>query len=140
MRARIVPALSMASLLVAPCAVSAAGPFHTDQGGREFRVPSDRMTAPPPFSAPRHFRRHVFPIVPVYPPDYVVSEPPDDVVILQRAPVPPPPPPPPAAAATPKILEPPAPIAPTSDGSHRVIVQRGSNIEVLTFPASRYQP
>jgi len=78
----------------------------------------------------------VFPIVPVYPPDYVVSEPPDDVVILQRAPVPPPPAPP----ATPKILAPPAPTAPASDGSHRVIVQRGSDIEVQSFPASRYQP
>ena len=133
MRARIVTALSMAALLVAPCAVSAAGPFHLDQGGREFRVPSDRMTAPPPFSVPRRFGRHEFPIVPVYPPDYVVAEPSDDVVILQRAPVPPPPAPP----ATPKILEPPAPIAPASDGSHRVIVQRGSNIEVQSFPAGR---
>jgi hypothetical protein len=135
MRARIVPALSMASLLVAPCAVSAAGPFHTDRGGREFRVPSNRMTAPPRLSVPRHFGRHVFPIVPVYPPDYVVDEPSEGVVILPRAPVPPPPPP--AAAATPKILEPPAPTAPTSDGSHRVIVQRGSNIEVQSFPAGR---
>jgi hypothetical protein len=137
MRARIVTALSMASLLVAPCAVSAAGPFHPDQGGREFRVPSDRMTPLPPFGVRRHFGRRVFPIVPAYPPDYVVDEPSDDVVILPRAPVPPPPPAPPAPAAAAKILEPPAPTAPASDGSHRVIVQHGSTIEVQSFPAGR---
>src|SRR5258706_5470262 len=103
MRARIVTALSMAALLVAPCAVSAAGPFHPDQGGREFRVPSDRMTTPPPFGVRRHFGRRVFPIVPAYPPDYV-DEPSDDVVTLPRAPVLPPPPAPPAPAAAATII------------------------------------
>src|SRR5438105_13944622 len=92
MRARIVLALSMASLLIAPCAVSAGGPLHPEHGG-EFRVRPDRVRTTPPFSAPRHLGRHVLRIVPVYVPDDVAYAPSDGRVIVPRAPLPPPPPP-----------------------------------------------
>jgi hypothetical protein len=43
----------------------------------------------------------------------------------------------PAPAPDPKFVFPPTPNAPSSGGSHTVIVQRGSQIEVLSFPAIR---
>ena len=42
-----------------------------------------------------------------------------------------------APVPDPKFLFPPAPSSPSPAGSHTVIVQRGSRIEVLTFPTAR---
>jgi len=42
-----------------------------------------------------------------------------------------------ALPADPKFVFPPTPSSPSPDGSHTVIVQRGSQIEVLSFPTAR---
>jgi hypothetical protein len=45
--------------------------------------------------------------------------------------------PPPAPVLDPKFVSPPTQSAPSQPGSHTVIVQRGSQIEVQSFPAAR---
>jgi len=54
------------------------------------------------------------------------------VPVVVQTPRPPEPP-----VADPKFVFPPAPRAPDPPGTHTVIVQRGSEIEVLSFPATR---
>jgi hypothetical protein len=43
----------------------------------------------------------------------------------------------PVLVPDPKFVSPPTPSAPSQPGSHTVIVQRGSQIEVQSFPAAR---
>jgi hypothetical protein len=43
----------------------------------------------------------------------------------------------PVPVPDPKFVSPPTPSAPSQPGSHTVIVQRGSQIEVQSFPAAR---
>jgi hypothetical protein len=56
------------------------------------------------------------------------------VVVIPQVPAPLPVAAPPA---DPKFVYPPAPSSPSPAGSHTVIVQRGSQIEVQSFPAAR---
>jgi hypothetical protein len=64
---------------------------------------------------------------------------PEEVVVIPQFAVASPVVAPPVVAppADPKFVFPPTPSSPSPDGSHTVIVQRGSQIEVQSFPTAR---
>jgi hypothetical protein len=143
------------ALTVAALVVSSPGVSHADGKGigrgHSFREPSRSISTFP--MSPRRDRRFdrspfaAMAVVPWYPyggtavipwdpyesaPDAVVPEGPAGIA----APVivaPPPEPPVPA----PKFVFPPTPSAPEGTSTHTVIVQRGSKIEIQSFPSTR---
>ena len=140
---RFLLTLTTAGLLVSmPCRGDAGGPadrFGMGTAGR-FHRPSS-ISVPAPFlsvSPPIRFsnRSIWYPSVPsgsgaVYmaPPQVVVVP----MLVQQFSSVVPPP----APVPDPKFVSPPTQSAPNQPGSHTVIVQRGSQIEVQSFPAAR---
>src|SRR5262245_5929027 len=137
------PIIATAALLMSiPSRSDAGGPadrFGMGRGG-EFRTQNSFFVSPPALSMSAPFRFHNrsvwYPYIPqgsgaVYmaPPQvYVVPMPVQQVSREVPAPVPVP---------DPKFISPPAQSAPSQPGSHTVIVQRGSQIEVQSFPAPR---
>ena len=130
MRPGFVPtAFIVALLVVIPRLADAGGAFPTDRG-HAFRAPSVPVHARPSFSAPRRFAGR--PFVPfVAGPRDAYEVPDDDVIVLQPVPSAPPVERP---VAEPKFLSPPAPAAPGSAGARAVVIQRGSKIEIQSFP------
>ena len=125
-------------------ALVVSAPAVTDAGGRlgmgrghAFRGPSNSVSAfPVSPRAHRRFDRTPFggmAVIPWEPNDIVVPVAPPDVPVIVRNV----PPPPEAPVPDPKFVLPPAPSAPEPAGSHTVIVQRGSKIEVQSFPTAR---
>jgi hypothetical protein len=140
---RFLLTLTIAGLLVSvPCRGDAGGPadrFGMGKAGGFHRrssisVPAPFLSVSPPF---RFSNRSVwYPSVPsgsgaVYmaPPQVVVVP----MLVQQVSSVVPPP----APVPDPKFVSPPTQSAPSQPGSHTVIVQRGSQIEVQSFPAAR---
>ena len=140
---RLLLTLAIAGLVTSiPCLGDAGGPADRFGMGKAggFRKPSSTL-APTPFlsvSPPFRFRNRSvwYPSIPegsgavwMAPPQVVVVP-----MLVQQvssevpAPVPVP---------DPKFVSPPTPSAPSQPGSHTVIVQRGSQIEVQSFPAAR---
>jgi hypothetical protein len=135
-------ALTIAALAVSTPGVSQAGGRLGMGRGHSFGEPSGSISTFP--MSPRGHRRFDgipfdgTAIVPWTPSDstpyVVVPEDPAEVpvpVIVQSAPPPEPP------APDPKFVFPPTPSAPEPPGTPTVIVQRGSKIEVQSFPAAR---
>jgi hypothetical protein len=140
---RLLLTLAAAALLTStPCPGDAGGPagrFGMGKAGgfREpssFLVPPPFLTVAPPFRFPN--RSVWYPLIPqssaavwMVPPQVVVVP-----MLVQQvssevpAPVPVP---------DPKFVFPPAQSPPSKPGSHTVIVQHGSQIEVQSFPAAR---
>jgi len=132
---RLLPTLTIAALLTSiPCPGYTGDRFGMGDGGG-FRAP---IFVPPHlgvsslFRVPRGFVRHPFfavgrGVLWVGPPEVVVAP-----VFVQpvRSEVPVPVP-------DPKFVDPPTQSAPSTPGSHTVIVQRGSTIEVQSFPVAR---
>ena len=134
------------ALLLVPAAPSYAWGGHGGHGGRDFhghgvivagpsRAPSIMFMSPhhgmrSPFRGPDGFVRQPFfawdPGVGWVGPSEVVVIPQFAEPVPIAAPVP-----------DPKFLFPPTPSAPSPAGSHTVIVQRGSQIEVQSFPTAR---
>ena len=144
MRLFRVVALTIAPLVVgAPC-VSLAGGFGVGHG-QSLRGPSgSTSTFPMSPRRDRGFDRNPFAgkaVVPWYPyggtayesvPYAVVPAGPAEIpasVIVAPPPEPP--------VADPKFVFPPTPSGPEPASTHTVIVQRGSKIEVQSFPAAR---
>ena len=135
---RLLPTLTIAALLTSiTCPGYAGDRFGMGDGGG-FRAPSTIFVPPhlgvsSPFRVPRGFVRHPFfavgpGVVWVGPPEVVVAP-----VFVQpvRSEVPVPVPVP-----DPKFVDPPTQSAPSTPGSHTVIVQHGSKIEVQAFPVA----
>src|SRR5215475_1430015 len=132
-------------LITTIAAVAVSVPSIAHAGGRlgmghghAFRGPSNSVSAfPVAPRAHRRFERNQFggtAVIPWEPNDIVVPMVPPDVPVFVRN-VPPPPPEAPVPDA--KFVLPPAPSGPEAAGSRTVIVQRGSKIEVQSFPTSR---
>jgi hypothetical protein len=132
-------------LITTIAAVAVSVPSIAHAGGRlgmghghAFRGPSNSVSAfPVSPRAHRRFDRNQFggtAVIPWEPNDIVVPVVPPDVPpgTVQYLP-----PPPEAPVPDPKFVLPPAPSAPEPAGSHTVIVQRGSKIEVQSFPTAR---
>jgi hypothetical protein len=142
MRLMRVLTLTLVALAASAPGISYAGGRLGMGRGHVFREPSSTIsTFPMSPRAHQRFDRHRFggtAIIPWDPFDesdpYVVVPEPAQVpvpVIVRNAPPPEPP------VADPKFVFPPAPSAPEPAGSHTVVVQRGSKIEVQSFPATR---
>jgi hypothetical protein len=136
MRLLRVLTLTVAALVVsAPCVTDAGSPLGMGQG-HAFRGPSNSISTFPTSPRTHHrFDRSPFggaAVIPWDPYDAVMPAVPAEVPVIVRN-VPPPDPP----VADPKFVFPPAPSAPEPAGSHTVIVQRGSRIEVQSFPPAR---
>jgi len=130
--------LTIVALVVStPCVTHAGGRFDMNQG-HAFRGPSSSISRfPMSPRAHRRFDRNPFggaAFIPWDPFDTDVAAVPPDVPVIVRNVAPPVPEPP---VADPKFVFPPAPRAPEPAGSHTVIVQRGSKIEVQSFPPAR---
>jgi hypothetical protein len=149
MRLSRVLALTIAALVVSSPGVSHAGGLGLGRG-HSFPQPSGSISTFP--MSPRGDRRldrnpltrwqlspgtpsagrRLSPGTPMSRPPYaVVPEGPAETAVPVIAPPPEPP------LADPKFVFPPTPSAPELTGSHTVIVQRGSKIEVQSFPAAR---
>jgi hypothetical protein len=143
-------ALTIAALLVSSPAVSHADGLGMGRG-HSFREPSGSIsTFPMSPRGDRHFDRNPFAgmaVVPWYPfggtavipwdpyesvPYAVVPEGPAEIAVPVIAAPPPEPPVP-----DPKFVFSPTPSAPEVTVTHTVIIQRGSKIEVQSFPATR---
>lgn len=128
--------LTIVALVVStPCVTHAGGRFGMSQG-HAFRGPSSSIStfrmSP---RAHRRFDRNPFggaAVIPWDPFDTDVAAVPPDVPVIVRNVAPPEPP-----VADPKFVFPPAPRAPEPAGSHTVIIQRGSKIDVQSFPPAR---
>jgi hypothetical protein len=125
--------LVIAVLSVSMPGVTNAGGSFAMGPGRAFRGPSNSISRfPATPRAHRGFDRNPFAgtgIITVDPGEAVVGEDPAELpVIVPNAPPSQPP------VADPKFVFPPAPSAGEPAGSHTVIVQRGSRIEVQSFP------
>jgi hypothetical protein len=149
MRLSRVLALTIAALVVSSPGVSHAGDLGLGRG-HSFPEPSGSISTFP--MSPRGDRRldrnplTAMAVVPWYPfggtavipwdpyesaPYAVVPEGPAETAVPVIVPPPEPP------VADPKFVFPPTHSAPELTGSHTVIVQRGSKIEVQSFPAAR---
>ena len=128
--------LTIVALVVStPCVTHAGGRLRMDHG-HAFRGPSNSIStfrmSP---RAHRRFDRNPFggaAVIPWDPFDVDVAAVPPDVPVIVRNVAPPEPP-----VADPKFVFPPAPSAPEPAGSHTVIIQRGSKIDVQSFPPAR---
>jgi hypothetical protein len=140
---RVVTVAITALVVSTPAAAQAGGRLGMGHGpGQGFRGPSDSVSAFP--MSPRPHRRFdrgrgrfgAFggtAVIPWEPNDIVVPVVPGDPPVFVRNA----PPAPEAPVPDAKFVLPPAPGAPEPDGSRQVIVQRGSKIEVQSFPAAR---
>jgi hypothetical protein len=129
--------MAITALVMSIPAVSEAG-GRLGMGQRPgFRGPSNSVSAfPMSPRAHRRFDRRPFAgtaVIPWEPNDIVVPVVPGDAPVVVRSA----PQAPEAPAPDPKFVLPPAPSAPEPDGSRQVIVQRGSRIEVQSFPSVR---
>jgi hypothetical protein len=128
--------LSVAVLGVNLPGVTHAGGRPAMVPGHAFQGPSNSIsTFPTSRRAHRRFDTSLFAgtaIMPWDSIDVVVREVPAGVPVIVRNEPPNQPP-----VADPKFVFPPAPGAPEPAGSHTVIVQRGSSIEVQSFPPTR---
>jgi hypothetical protein len=133
---------TVALLTSIPCRGDAGGPADRFGMGKNggFRAKNSFFASPPALSMSPAFRFHNrsvwYPSIPQGS-GAVVMAPPQVLVVpmvvqpVSReipAPVPVP---------DPKFISPPTQSAPSQPGSHTVIVQRGSQIEVQSFPAAR---
>jgi len=129
--------VAITALVVSTPAVPQAGGRLGMGQGHGFRGPSNSVSAfPMSPRAHRRFDRRAFggaAVIPWEPNDIVVPVDPGGAPVVVWTP----PPPPEAPVPDPKFVLPPAPGAPEPDGSHKVIVQRGSKIEVQSFPTAR---
>jgi hypothetical protein len=139
---RLLLILATAGLLTSiPCPGDAGGPADRFGMGKAggFRKPSSTLVPTPFLSVSPPFRfpnRSIwYPSIPegsgaVWMAPQVVVVP---MLVQQVSSVVPPP----APVPDPKFVSPPTQSAPSQPGSHTVIVQRGSQIEVQSFPAAR---
>ena len=122
--------VSAGALLTVSPVASAGGRIMTGRGGG-VRGPSAPITVPPGFGSRHRFPRHPF-VGGVVTNDVVVEvvrEVPVAVPVMVRespSPVPP--------IGDPKFIFPPQASPSGEAGSHTVVIQRGSNVEVQSFP------
>jgi hypothetical protein len=133
---RRVAMIIAALFLGTPCVVDAGGRIGivADPGTR---IPEMR-SVPPPRHRPHRSPRHRFPpglLGPVgafFPASEFFDDRPD--VTPDPAPVAQPPAPDPPPVAEPKMLFPPAPAPLDPTGARSIVIQRGDQLEVQTFP------
>src|SRR5262245_48648705 len=143
MRLMRLPIIATAALLMSiPCRSDAGGPADRFGMGRagEFRTQNSFSVSPPALSMSAPFRFHNrslwSPYIPqgsgaVYmaPPQLYVVPMPVQQVSREI--------PPPVPVPDPKFISPPTQSPPSPPGSRTVIVQRGAQIEVQSFPDAR---
>ena len=141
---RFLVTLATTGLLMSiPCRGDAGGPVDRFGMGRAggFRTSNSFFVSPRAHSVAAPFRFHNRSVW--YPPIYggyggygdVYAAPPQVVVVPML--VPQGPSEAPVPVPDPKFVSPPTQTAPSQPGTHTVIVQRGSQIEVQSFPAAR---
>lgn len=123
--------ISAGVLLTVPPVASGGGRVMTGRGGGGFRGPSAPITVPPAFSGRHRFLRHPF-VGGVGTNDGVVEvvrEVPVAVPVVVREDRPTVPP-----VGDPKFIFPPQASPAGEAGFHTVVIQRGSKVEVQSFP------